>query len=125
VAAALAFSALGISQAMAATSPDSTEKRPGYESVSRDIARYQAMQDIMKQMQSEMTQMTEQMGKSDLTAEARKDLAAKFKEMAAVMTRMAGLQDRPSMTAAESQKQLDSMRRSMARMTADHRASTK
>jgi len=84
------------------------------------LRRYQQMQEMMKQMQDEMAKLTDQMSASGMTSESRKEMSGKLKLMSSAMSRMAGLQDRPTMGDAEAQKLITQMQRDMDAMAKGH-----
>lgn len=78
------------------------------------ISQHHRMQyQMMKDMTQEMTRMTEQMSKSELTPEQRKQMAGRMALMSTMMQRMSGLAARPAMREPEWQKQMGEMRKQM------------
>ncbi len=80
---------------------------------------HQMLYRIMKDMTQEMGEMAEQMARSDLTAEQRRQMGQRMERMATLMRRMAGLASRPAMANPESQKQMEEMRKQMDEMMRD------
>jgi hypothetical protein len=74
---------------------------------------------MMKDMAQEMTRMTEQMSKGELTPEQRKQMAGRMALMSTMMRRMSGLAARPAMREPEWQKQMGEMRKNMDGMMRD------
>jgi hypothetical protein len=68
---------------------------------------------MMKDMTQEMSAMTEQMSRGDLTPDQRKQVAQRMAFMSTMMRRMSGLEARPAMREAEWQNQMDQMRKQM------------
>lgn len=68
---------------------------------------------MMKEMTQEMSAMTEQMSRGDLTPGERKQMAQRMALMATMMRRMSGLEARPAMSEPEWQRQMDQMRKQM------------
>jgi len=86
---------------------------------------HQMMTDMMKDMSKEMTSLTEQMSRGGLTPEQNRQMAVRMERMSNMMHRMSGLQDRPAMKDAESQKQMATMRKQMDEMMRDPSANSK
>ncbi len=80
---------------------------------------HQRIADMMKDMTQAMGSMTDQMSKGDLTPEQRKQMAQRMDRMSHMMHRMSGLESRPAMKDAESQKQMDVMKKQMGEMMGD------
>ena len=78
---------------------------------------------MMKYMNQEMSAMTEQMSRGELTVEQRKQMAQRMAGMSTMMRHMSGLEGRPAMSEAEWQRQMDQMGKQMNDMIRD--ASTK
>ncbi len=74
---------------------------------------------MMKDMNDQMGQMTEQMSRGELTPEQRKQMADRMGLMSTLMRRMSGLEARPAMKPAEWQRQMDGMRKQMDGMMRD------
>ena len=71
---------------------------------------------MMKDMTEQMTAMTEQMSRGELTPEQRKQMADRMALMSTIMRRMSGLAARPAIKHAELQRQVDQMRKQMDEM---------
>jgi len=115
----LALLSLGLAQAASKEASGGPAASQGVQA-DPHLRRYQQMQEVMKQMQGEMTKLTDQMSASDMTPETRKEMSGKLKLMSSAMSRMAGLQDRPSMRDAEAQKLISEMQRDMDAMAKGH-----
>jgi len=74
---------------------------------------------LMNDMAQEMTRMTEQMAKGELSPELRKQMAGRMALMSTMMQRMSGLASRPAMREPEWQKQMGGMRKQMDGMMRD------
>ena len=85
-----------------------------------DKTHHQRLYELMKDMSQEMSGMSEQMSHGDLTAAQGKQMSRKMKDMSFFMNRMSGLQARPAMADAESQKQTALMRKQMDEMMRAH-----
>ena len=85
---------------------------PGYE-VTAEMQRYREMAGLMRDMSRQMNKMQEGMTKSEMSPARRKRMQQQLKEMSAMMGRMAGLADRPSMNDPETRKQTAEMRKQM------------
>ena len=85
-----------------------------------DVTQHHKMQyQMMKDMAQEMTRMTEQMAKGELTPEQRKQMAGRMALMSTIMQRMSGLASRPAMREPEWQKQMGGMRKQMDEVMRD------
>jgi len=77
---------------------------------------HQMLNQMMKDMTQEMTAMTDQMSRGEITAEQNKQMSDRMAAMANVMRRMSGLGARPHMKEADWQNQMDQMRKQMDNM---------
>ena len=77
---------------------------------------HQRVADVMKDMTQAMGTMTEQMSKGDITPDQRKQMAQRMDRMSRMMHLMSGLESRPAMKDAESQKQMGLMKKEMGEM---------
>lgn len=77
---------------------------------------HQRLYKMMKDMTQEMTGMTEQMSRADVTPDQRKQMALRMEAMSGMMHRMSGFEAMPAMMAPEQQKQMDEMRKQMDEM---------
>ena len=107
IAAALVASSASFAQAPAGEAVPRTG--PASEA-SPMFQRYHAMAGLMKDMVQEMSRMQEEMGKGEMTPDARKQMATKMK-------RMSGLADRPTMKEPEMRREYEEMRRQMDEMS--------
>jgi len=80
---------------------------------------HQRIAEVMKDMTQAMGSMTDQMAKGDLTPEQRKEMAQRMDRMSHLMHQMSGLESRPAMKDAESQKQMELMKKQMGEMMGD------
>jgi len=80
---------------------------------------HQRQYEMMKYMTQEMSVMTEQMSRGELTVEQRKQMAQRMAIMSTMMRNMSGPEGRPAMTEAEWQSQMDQMRKQMDDMMRD------
>lgn len=71
---------------------------------------------MMNEMAQEMTRMTEQLSRGDLSAEDNKKMGERLSRMAKMMRFMSGLAARPAHNHAQLQKQMDQMRAQMKDM---------
>ncbi|MBX9945997.1 MAG: hypothetical protein K2Y40_18125 [Reyranella sp.] len=71
---------------------------------------------MMKDMTQEMTTMTEQMSRGELTPDQRKQMSLRIELMSGMMRRMSGFEAMPAMMDPEQQKQMDEMRKQMDEM---------
>lgn len=76
---------------------------------------------MMNEMTQEMTRMTEQMSRGDLSAEDSKKMSEQMRRMAKTMQFMSGLAARPAHNHAQLQKQMDQMRAYMNDMKGNSR----
>ncbi|MGB5080365.1 MAG: hypothetical protein WBO23_06450 [Burkholderiales bacterium] len=83
---------------------------PGYE-VTAEMQRYREMAGVMRDMSRQMNKMQESMATGEMLPERRKRMQQQLKEMSDVMSRMAGLADRPSMNDPDTRKQTGEMRK--------------
>ena len=104
---------LGISVAAPALAQSSTGAYRGSDDVSQH---HQLQYQMMKDMTQEMSRMTEQMSRGDLTPQESKKMGDQMGRMAKMMRFMSGLASRPAHTHAQLQKQMDQMRRQMDEM---------
>jgi len=74
---------------------------------------HQRQYQLMKYMTQEMSAMTEQMSRGELTVDQRKQMAQRMAAMSTVMRNMSGLEGRPAMSEAEWQRQMDQMSKQM------------
>jgi hypothetical protein len=88
---------------------------PGYE-VTAEMQRYREMAGVMRDMSQQMNRMQESMAKGEMSPERRARMQQQLKAMSELMTRMAGLADRPSMNDPETRKQTGEMRQQMDNM---------
>lgn len=114
LAAALVVSPASLAQAPASQAAPRTG--PASEA-SPMFQRHHAMAGIMKDMVQEMNRMHADMGKGEMTPEARKQMAAKMKRMSEMMRRMSGWADRPTMKEPEMRRQFEEMRKQMGEMS--------
>jgi|SRR5450631_1091098 hypothetical protein len=85
-----------------------------------EVTEHHRMQyQLMNDMAQEMTRMTEQMAKGELSPELRKQMAGRMALMSTMMQRMSGLASRPAMREPEWQKQMGGMRKQMDGMMRD------
>lgn len=77
---------------------------------------HQRLYKMMKDMTQEMTGMTEQMSRADVTPDQRKQMALRMEAMSGMMHRMSGFEAMPAMMEPEQQKQMDEMRKQMDEM---------
>ena len=68
---------------------------------------------LMKDMTQEMSALTEQMSRGDVTAEQRKQMAQRMSLMSNIMRRMSGLEARHVMNEVEWERQMNAMRKQM------------
>lgn len=80
---------------------------------------HRMLQQMMKDMTTEMAGMTEAMSKGDLNPQIRSQMADRMRRMSGLMRRMSGLASRPAMSEPEAEKQMEQMRKSMDRMMRD------
>jgi exonuclease VII large subunit len=71
---------------------------------------------MMNEMTQEMTRMTEQMSRGELSPEENKKMGEQMSRMAKLMLFMSGLAARPAHNHAQLQKQMDQMRAQMSEM---------
>ena len=95
--------------AMAQSSPPATTQ----DGVS---VHHQRLFKMMKDMTQEMTTMTEQMSRGELTPDQRKQMALRMESMSGMMRRMSGFEAMPAMLDADQKKQMDEMRKQMDEM---------
>jgi adenylosuccinate synthase len=76
---------------------------------------HQRLYDLMKDMTTEMTRMTEAMS-HDLKPEQRAEMAKRMEAMSSLMRRMSGFEAMPAMSDAQSQEQMNQMRKQMDEM---------
>jgi len=74
---------------------------------------------MMKDLTEEMTSMTEQMSRGELTSDQRLDLAQRMKRMSMLMRRMAGLAARPAIIGPKGQTRMHQMRKEMDELMRD------
>lgn len=77
---------------------------------------HQRIYKMMKDMTQEMTGMTEQMARGELSPDQRKQMAQRMEVMSGMMRRMSGFEAMPAMNDPEQQKQMDEMRKQMDEM---------
>lgn len=75
---------------------------------------HQRLYKMMKDMTLEMTGMTDQMSRVDVTPDQRKQMALRMEAMSGMMHRMSGVEAMPVMMDAEQKKQMDEMMGSSA-----------
>ena len=92
-----------------------TTAPPAGYAVNAQELRHQELARLMEQMQISMKNMAEQMKQKDITREMRKDMAAQMKAMSSMMRRASHVLVGPG-TDPEVRKELETMRREMARM---------
>jgi hypothetical protein len=100
--------------------PTSKPTVPGYEA-SGEMRRFQRMAEVMRDMSRQMARMEQEMAKGDLAPDMRRQMSQELKQMSAMMRRMSGLVDRPSMKGAEMDKHVEEMRDQMRRIEQQHR----
>lgn len=108
----VAVACLGVllaATAMAQSSPSATMQ----DGVS---VHHQRLYKMMKDMTQEMTDMTEQMARSDITPDQRRKMAHRMELMSGMMRRMSGFEAMPAMMEPEQQRQMDEMRKQMDEM---------
>jgi len=81
---------------------------------------HQMLNQMMSDMTREMTAMTDEMSRGELTPEQNKRMSDRMAVMATIMRRMSGLGAQPHMREGEWQKQMDQMRRQMDGMKQHH-----
>jgi len=81
---------------------------------------HQMLNQMMSDMTREMTAMTDEMSRGELTPEQNKRMSDRMVVMATIMHRMSGLGARPHMKEGDWQKQMDQMRRQMDGMKQHH-----
>ena len=111
--------ALAASPAVLAQAPvtEATQRTGPASEASPMFQRHHAMAGIMQDMIQEMSRMQVDMGKSEMTPEARKRMAARMKRMSEMMRRMSGWADRPNMKEPEMRRQFEGMRKQMDQMS--------
>ena len=80
---------------------------------------HQRIDDIMKDMTQVTGNMAERMSHGPLTSEQTKQMARQMERMSKMMRMMSGLESRPAMKNAESQRQMGQMRKKMDEMMRD------
>lgn len=87
-----------------------------------DVSQHHQLQyRMMNGMTQEMTRMTEQMSRGDLSPEDNKRMGEQMKRMAKMMQFMSGLAARPAHTHGQLQKQMEQMRAQMDEMMKNSR----
>jgi hypothetical protein len=82
---------------------------------------HQLLNQMMKDMTQEMSAMTDEMSRGELTPEQNRKMSERMGSMASIMRRMSGLGARPHMKEGDWQKQMDQMRKQMDEMAQHHR----
>jgi hypothetical protein len=77
------------------------------------------MQPLMDEMAAEVARMRDRMAKGDMTPAAARGMGAEMQELSAMMRRMSGLIDRPTMRAPE-REQIEEMRRQLEALKKAH-----
>ena len=117
----IAMGTLAICLAAFAAGPASAQQ-PGTAPTFKDTTsqHHQMLNQMMKDMTQQMTAMTDEMSRGELTPDQNKKMSERMATMANVMRRMSGLGARPHMREGDWQKQMDQMRRQMDEMKLHH-----
>ncbi|HSD53985.1 MAG TPA: hypothetical protein VLC47_07450 [Burkholderiales bacterium] len=94
----------------AQTSAPDTAYRGTGAAASPELRRHHDMQPLMDDMAAQLAKMRDRMAKGDMTPAAEREMAAQMQELSALMRRMAGLIDRPTMQTPERERQLAELR---------------
>lgn len=86
---------------------------------SPELRRHHEMQPLMDEMAAEVARMRDRMAKGDMTPAAARGMGAEMQELSAMMRRMSGLIDRPTMRAPE-REQIEEMRRQLEALKKAH-----
>lgn len=112
---ASAFGPLALAQGTPGKMGAGRTTGPGYE-VTEEMQRYREVVGLMRDMSQEMNKLQKNMAKGEMSPEKQKRMQLQLKEMSDLMTRMAGLADRPAMKDPEVRKQTGEMRKQMDHM---------